>query len=404
MKPSSSDFREEGVSSLIEYLQITGMLLLFIVIILLSVYPVFIHNPLYTLTHHSYIDVGNGVSTRMVDLYVISPYVQNKEGLVVTDFDIPDDVAGRGYIVEVIPSAQGRGDDVLVISGDLLESEVPLAGIGSTLALKGRTASSGMNQPLINSESGVSETIGFILIFGIMTAGIALVTLYGYPMLLQQQQNTNIMNMERSMIVIQNDLKALTYKSVPYKETSLQVAGGTLWVQKDPVTDTKFTVTVSGQPYIFPTGEIHFESQDAMATVSLENGAVHYTQWSSPNGSVMIAEPRWFYDEPTKTFVMSFITMNATDYFAQTGIGTVRMKLTNSTQYGPFTVAGNAVTVKYEGNVQNNYNVAWRNYFGSDALDMVPVDITSNLESTYHLPDLATTLIIKTYNVTVLSL
>jgi hypothetical protein len=166
-------------------------------------------------------------------------------------------------------------------------------------------------------------------------------------------------------------------------------------------------VTVSGQPnpYTFPTGEIHFESQDAMATVGLENGAVHYTQWSSPNGSVMIAEPRWFYDEPTNTFVMSFITLNATNYFAQTGIGTVRMKLTDSTQYGPFTVAsGNAVTVKYEGNIQNNYNVAWRNYFESDALKMQPDPFTSNLESTYHLPNSARTLIIKTYNVTVLSL
>jgi hypothetical protein len=154
MKPSRSDLREEGVSSLIEYIQITGMLLLFIVIILLSVYPVFIHNPLYTLTHHSYIDVGNGVSTRMVDLYVISPYVQNKEGLVVTDFDIPDDIAGRGYIVEVNPSTEGKGDDVLIISGDLLESEVPLAGIGSTLALKGRTSSAGLNLICYNSTGG----------------------------------------------------------------------------------------------------------------------------------------------------------------------------------------------------------------------------------------------------------
>jgi hypothetical protein len=81
------------------------------------------------------------------------------------------------------------------------------------------------------------------------------------------------------------------------------------------------------------------------------------------------------------------------------------MKLTNSTQYGPFPIAtGNDVRVKYEGNVQNNYNVAWRNYFGSDALSMVPVDITSNLESTYALPNSARSVLIKTYNVTVLSL
>jgi hypothetical protein len=154
MRLYRSEDKESGVSSLVEYIIITGILLLFIVIILLSVYPVFIQNPMYTLTHHAYIDIGNGVSTRMVDLYVISPYVQNLEGLVVTDFDIPDDVAGRGYIVSIQQSAGGIGDDEIIITGDLLESRVPLAGIGSTLALKGRTSSSGLNIICYNSTGG----------------------------------------------------------------------------------------------------------------------------------------------------------------------------------------------------------------------------------------------------------
>ncbi len=154
MKPFSSDHWEGGVSSLIEYILITSILLLFIVITLLSVYPVFIERPLYTLTHHSYIDVGNGVSTRMVDLYVISPYVQNKEGLVVTDFDIPDDIAGRGYIVEIMTEEEGTGNDKIIISGDLLQSEIPIPGIGSTLGLKGRTSSSGLNIICYNSTGG----------------------------------------------------------------------------------------------------------------------------------------------------------------------------------------------------------------------------------------------------------
>ena len=154
MRPYRFTENESGVSSLIEYILISGMLLLFIVIILLSIYPLFIHNPMYTLTHHSYIDIGNGVSTRMVDLYVISPYVQNLEGLVVSDYDIPDEIAGKGYIVTTNPSAGRKGDDVIVISGDLLETRVPLAGIGSTLALQGRTSSSGLNVICYNSTGG----------------------------------------------------------------------------------------------------------------------------------------------------------------------------------------------------------------------------------------------------------
>jgi len=71
-------------------------------------------------------------------------------------------------------------------------------------------------------DKAVSESIGFIIIMGIMLTGIAMVTLYGYPALVQEQQNTNIRNMQRNMIVLQNDLKGLTYKNVPYQETMLQ--------------------------------------------------------------------------------------------------------------------------------------------------------------------------------------
>ncbi len=260
-------------------------------------------------------------------------------------------------------------------------------------------------------ESGVSEAIGFILLFGIMTLGIALVTLYGYPMLLQEQQNTNVRNMERNMIVIQNDLNSLTYKIVPYKETTLQVAGGTMSIQKEPEIGaglkSKFTVDIDGVPQgTFSPGEINYNSQDGTATISLENGAVHVRYWSSPTGSAMLAEPRWFYDEPTggpNTFVMSFITLNASDDFSQTAIGTVRMKLVDAKQTTYDVPSGSSVTVKYEADNENNYNIAWRNYFNSPSLKMQPVD-SDAFYSTFILDPDVEKLVIKTYNVTILSL
>ena len=49
-------------------------------------------------------------------------------------------------------------------------------------------------------------------------------------MLLQQQSSSNEQIMEKNMIVLQNDVKSLAYKTVPYKETSLNVAAGALTV------------------------------------------------------------------------------------------------------------------------------------------------------------------------------
>ena len=95
-----------------------------------------------------------------------------------------------------------------------------------------------------SNEQGVSESIGFMLIFTIVIAGIALVTLYGYPLLLQQQVGAEEKIMEKNMIVLQNDIKSLAYKTVPFKETSLKIGGGSLTVYNtihNP-TFTKFTI------------------------------------------------------------------------------------------------------------------------------------------------------------------
>jgi len=53
------------------------------------------------------------------------------------------------------------------------------------------------------NDKAVSEAIGFILILGLVLTGIALVTLYGYPVLVKEQSSTDVKNMERAMIVIQ---------------------------------------------------------------------------------------------------------------------------------------------------------------------------------------------------------
>jgi len=259
-------------------------------------------------------------------------------------------------------------------------------------------------------NAAVSESIGFIIIFSIMLAGIALVTLYGYPMLVQEQQNTNIRNMERNMIVLQNDLNMLTFKNVPFKETTLQVAGGTLSVQKEPGAGnglkSSFTVEVPGySPFIYNLGEIHYDSQDLEATISLENGAVNLIYWDSPDGSVMLSEPRWFYDDLTnQTLVISFIKINASDVLSQTGIGSVKMKLIDANQTPTMPITG-TVNITYTADPEYNYKKAWENYFNGPALwDVMDEISSSGFTLKYQLDPKVKNLVIKTYNVTVISL
>ncbi|MGA2120751.1 MAG: hypothetical protein ABSG49_01760 [Methanoregula sp.] len=223
------------------------------------------------------------------------------------------------------------------------------------------------------AERGVSEAIGFMLIFSIMIAGIGLVTLYGYPTLIQQQSSANERIMEKNMIVLQNDVKSLAYKTVPYKESSLKVEGGSLTVYNASSTPAVFTMDITnncGSPttyYVgaFRSGDLRYSSDSADTDISLQNGAVVKRQHAE-SGSAMLAEPRWFYDNKTNTMVINLIGFNSTTSMSRAGIGTVQTAM-GATNYTYVNIpAGNSLCVNYTSDTTLNgqdYSVAWDNYF-----------------------------------------
>ncbi len=250
-----------------------------------------------------------------------------------------------------------------------------------------------------NSESAVSETVGYILIFGIMMTGIGLITLYGYPLLLNEQANANIKNMDRNMIVLQNDVNALMYKSVPYKETTMQVSGGTLFAIDSLATPQRFEITqgmaendIPELAFAFPDGyfypgEIRFISDGETATITLENGAI-ITSWISDNiGSAMLSEPRWFIDisdydgdgVDESTLVINLIQIQSGD-FAKTGISTIKLKISPIDFDSDPAAINNliqitsptdrTVNIRYlQNTADKNYRFAWDNFFNKEEFD-----------------------------------
>jgi hypothetical protein len=250
-----------------------------------------------------------------------------------------------------------------------------------------------------SDERGVSEAIGFMLIFTIVIAGIGLVTLYGYPLLLQQQVGADEKIMEKNMIVLQNDIKSLAYKTVPFKETSLKIGGGSLTVYNSSYSPSSSTLKIydSVTTYVdaFKPGELRYESVSAQTDISLQNGAVVMRPRINP-GSVMLSEPRWFYDVNTNTMVINLVNITSTTILAKEGIGTVQMTL-GQTNYNSTPIpAGTSVKVDYTPDSVQDYSVAWDNYF-TKSLNM-PMTGLSGLTRTYTLPTI-TTLVIKKYEV-----
>jgi hypothetical protein len=224
------------------------------------------------------------------------------------------------------------------------------------------------------NDRAVSEALGFLLIFTMVIVGIGLVTLYGYPMLLQQQVTADEKIMEKNMIVLQNDLKSITYKTVPYKETSLQIgSSGSFFAYNSSSTYSAFDVYDGGghpkgpNSYVnaFHPGDLRYFSNSADTDISLQNGAVVKRQHLE-SGSAMLAEPRWFYDPLTNTLVINLITINSSTTLSRAGIGTVQMEL-GQTNYSYNTLApGTNLYVSYTPDPNPNgqdYKEAWGNYF-----------------------------------------
>jgi hypothetical protein len=284
------------------------------------------------------------------------------------------------------------------------------------------------------SENGVSEVIGFILILGIVITGMGLVTLYGYPILLKEQQNANIKNMERNMIVLQNEVKGLAYKSVPYRETTMQITGGPLTIVRpncpacsvnnpDLQGQSYFTISKSGTPIPFNIAEpastrfypglLLYESTTAAAIIGLQNGAVVTNGFSETGGSTMLSDPRWFLDDvnailpahPTRTLVISMIQVNSDGDISKNGIGNVQMVI--SELYPPQDIAltNETVTISYVDNGEG-YSTAWHNYFSDPQVFTTTSTIfpaCSVSGSTLTIP-VVSRIIIKTYKINILNI
>lgn len=264
-----------------------------------------------------------------------------------------------------------------------------------------------------NNCSGVSETIGFVIIMGIVVTGIALVTLSGYPMLLQQQQNANVRNMEKNMIVLQSEANLLTYKGVPYRETSMQISGGNLrvvpgnsmfsiipYIYDDA--NATYTVPVDLSVSMKP-GFLEYNSDSANEIIALQNGAV-VTNGFSESGSTMLSEPRWFLDN--KTLVISLINITAAGDLSLTGIGTVQMSVIQENTIDNMNDnPGHPPYVEIHYNyIPDGYKDAWGNFFKNQQV-FGPNSVYG--ENTVPTPDIHVTiydvrrLVIKQFTITV---
>jgi hypothetical protein len=138
---------EPAVANMIEYIMVSGVLMGLLIVMMLLVNTNILEAPADRLSYVAFTDIGNGISTRIIDVYAIAP----RNGSISTSFDIPDDVAGKDYSVEIGPGLNPADQNVQVSRGYLV-SQVSLAGVGASRGVRGNTTGRGLNK--ISYDSG----------------------------------------------------------------------------------------------------------------------------------------------------------------------------------------------------------------------------------------------------------
>lgn len=150
-EPAAGD---DGVSTIVEYIAISSIVIMVMVLLMVTMNTAFMEQPRDVVSYHSFVDIGNGVSTRIVDLYVISPYIEST-GTIRTKFALPDLVAMSPYNIEINPPVGGvPGTETIAVYRGAIRTVSSLAGIGATLGVGGNTSGGGQTVICYNSTAG----------------------------------------------------------------------------------------------------------------------------------------------------------------------------------------------------------------------------------------------------------
>lgn len=228
------------------------------------------------------------------------------------------------------------------------------------------------------TDRGVSETLGFVLVFALVVGTIGVVYATGLGGLQSAQQAEKVDNVERAFDVLADNLEDVYLGGSPSRATEVKLAGGRLRTG-DPVSieiraengsDPMHNATYTTKPE-----PIVYEDDGGTAIVYTSGAIIR----SESDGAAMLAEPRWI-NRSDRTVIPLVGTYGAGSIG---GDGTVLVVAQGGSTNvrGPFEVSdGNTVVVNVT--VTSPRVEVWSRFFeerGFEAID----DDTADDDVTY---------------------
>ncbi|MDZ5812055.1 hypothetical protein U4E84_11950 [Halorubrum sp. AD140] len=209
-------------------------------------------------------------------------------------------------------------------------------------------------------DRGVSDVVGYVLVFSLITITIGTVFAVGITGVEDRREAERVENVERAFDVFDDNVRDVQRYDDPGRSTEIRLSGGTL-----SLTETT-TVTLRNE-----TGDVVLQREhrsltyaNGDATVAYETGA-----WfrGDGDGAVMRSEPRFVAagDRTTLPLVLLYPVGDAT----ARGDGTVQVGASRRSTIGSdYTDAGDG---PYELRIDSTYADAWERYFDrTDGFDV----------------------------------
>lgn len=154
------------------------------------------------------------------------------------------------------------------------------------------------------SQRGLSDVVGFVLVFGLVVSAVAVVSVGGFQVLEDARDSQQVTNAEQALDVLDGNVEDLAVRGAPRRSTEILLSDAELRFG-DPVT---FNVTAGGTNYYATNVTPLVYRTDGGAELVYVNGAVLRQHG---DGAYLANEPRISADD--RTLVPFVVTSARTD-------------------------------------------------------------------------------------------
>jgi hypothetical protein len=160
-----------------------------------------------------------------------------------------------------------------------------------------------MRGSLYRSETAVSESIGFILVSGILIISFGIIFAIGYPLYNSYIDGGHMNNIQQSFNILAFNANSIALQKSPFSTSEIKMYGGTLTTREAGYINISYT-DVSHKLYFNNTTLTMLEYSKGPEKMAYIEGSVSRL---GPTGSMMMKDPEIY--NSTDTLIIPLITL-----------------------------------------------------------------------------------------------